>query len=1368
MAGQVDEQLVGGLDSGTTLLPDNLGQVLRLLLAKYQYDTEFLTSLRQTCRALREAHDQVLERFDLGTCAFPPKPWRLPSVEEVQASIRAAVERGCRPSRVSLDVDRDLHDATASDEVMVAFLTSLASAGSVESVRIGLQTRLTEAVARAISCVSPKLSSLEFRWSSHRREAAYVSAAVQLLLQLAGPKLRDVGLHIFDYYLPVRALESLVYCTGLTQLQILNNWYDEEPEIGLPAESSLLTTLATLTSLRDLSFAGGTRPPTDASARQARAAALESCLSPLTALTRLDIRLHCLQHARHQDLDNYESIDIASVDEEVAQLQSEGRSADAAQLLAATAAEWSALAAAVRRMPNLKVLRTPARANAADLASLTALTYLRVGAIMLPGPEEPAAHRPWLVYDLPPLLKRLVVYTPLSVHVAAALRRAPPSPLACAPPPFICWNAPRLMTGCVEDAHWSLRFQDCDVDAEGRLTGEALDGLRRAVAAVKSAFAPKRTGRRKVAPHVDVNGVGTVWVLPPEHAPELEAGAGGGGGAGTHCGSWLGALLAELRPGSLKLWAFKLPSPRDMLGLARCGAGLRVLNIDNCSYHVSALPLLGGLESLEELTLFSETWEWQDAADTSYKISVVEAAFLALTAPVARATDDDGGGMAGAESDGGAEEEALYGCRAAMPLPWLQQLTVRFADDDTEEWLREGLAEATEELQRRRPVPAELEIARREDWQPPHPGEIEESLRGRLARGFKPNKLVIDLQWRHGDEPVSEQRALSLLRTVAAAGSVTLVQLGAHTPLTESVVHAVSGLSPKLARLHITHGCRRQSTVQVLPPPPPPSPEESEAAAVTARLLLRLLGPSGLRELRLLPSERYWPAAALVSLSYCTALTKLELNCDLGARPQQDALEAESALLRTLSSLTSLRDLSVSGGAPPPSDAAARWVRTASLESCLSPLTALTRLELGLHSLQHFPRLDFRDTDEVALSERAWTALLGQQPGQAAQLLFAAVSEWRALLAAARRMPRLSVLRAPVQADASDLASLTALTYLRVGTISWPAATQAEALRVAALPGGRWKAPEYDLPPLLRRLVVYKPLSVHVAASLRPPPVSAAADPAGAPAGPIALHAGGAHWGCRNVQLSLAFSDRDLDRKGQLTPPACAILSKVLAGLKGPFVLSPYANAPVLGLRLVVARGASEVLLPPADVGAAAAAAAGATSWLDGLAPLRLGVLRLSGLTLMPRDVLRLTRCMRGLKFLDLCGCSYLVDVLPLLAGLSSLTELLLSPRGWQWPEDTPCPVTVQAAFLALTAAPPGGGGGAAEAEGGAVGAAGPPPPLPQLRSMFVHALDGPNEEGAWDWLEEALAPARAELERRRPKPAKLILTCRIRDGDVE
>ncbi|GLC43053.1 hypothetical protein PLESTM_001417800 [Pleodorina starrii] len=208
-------------------------------------------------------------------------------------------------------------------------------------------------------------------------------------------------------------------------------------------ESHMLRAISTLTSLNQLTLIGGAQPTSCVATRHVRAAALESCLSSLTALTSLHLGLRCLQHADLPMPDSPLYNAGLRVDSVAYRLQSKGWVDEAANLILVAQAEWRAVVAAAGRMPKLCSLHVPARAEAADLASLTALTHLVVGGIVASEQQDmqqgSTEQRP--VYELPPRLTQLSVYAPLSMHVAAALRRSPAADGAADTPPLVSWQA---------------------------------------------------------------------------------------------------------------------------------------------------------------------------------------------------------------------------------------------------------------------------------------------------------------------------------------------------------------------------------------------------------------------------------------------------------------------------------------------------------------------------------------------------------------------------------------------------------------------------------------------------------------------------------------------------------------------------------------------------------------------------------------------------------------------------------------------------------------------------------------------------------------------------------------------------------------
>ncbi|GLC42196.1 hypothetical protein PLESTB_000641200 [Pleodorina starrii] len=671
-------------------VPVNLVQALRLLFLEPCLGLEPRLSLRQACRAFRDIHDHAASSICLGRSRAQLQPSEFPSAEEVSKMVRGALARGCRPTKVAIV------EAAKSEDVTLAFLQSLSCADTIERIRICTDSQFTSSVAREVARGLPKLSDVSLSVPA----SSGTAAAAQVLLQLVGPKLKGLRISVHSVgHWPADALEPLLHCTALTQLTVCNYWRTATPESALAAETSLLRTLSSMTSLRALTLTGGAQPAASSEERRARAASLESCLSALTALTSLEVGLHCLNHVPHPNMDFRDPEDDSDVAEVAEELRAGGRAEEAARLLAAVDAESRALAAAVRCMPQLRELRTRARIFAADLAPLTALTYLRVGAIVLPPPLPQQAHdnqqQRTPVYDLPPLLEQLKVYAPLSMRVAASLRRSPAA--AAAGAPLISWEAPGLVSRGDQPC-WSLEFSLSDLDDERRLTAEGIARVHPAVTNLTSSFKLMTPGSDSCDLCLRVFGSQEPRARPPDPAAAAAAGAAAPGD-GTHCGSWLGAMMSELRPSELELWGFAL-SPRDMLGMTRCMAGLKDLDLRGCRYSPTSLPLLGGLASVELLTIATDDWEWNPDQDT------IEAAFLGLSAPAPRTAGWLEGGYG---ADGCVE--ALYDSQAAaLPLPRLEELVVFCDDGIEEEWLRQAVMAADVELRRRRPHPAELII----------------------------------------------------------------------------------------------------------------------------------------------------------------------------------------------------------------------------------------------------------------------------------------------------------------------------------------------------------------------------------------------------------------------------------------------------------------------------------------------------------------------------------------------------------------------------------------------------------------------------------------------------------------------------------
>ncbi|GLC52572.1 hypothetical protein PLESTB_000644600 [Pleodorina starrii] len=626
--------------------------------------------LRRACRELRGLHDTAAVREILLGSASRPFGWQPPSPAEVEAAARGMLARGCKPTSVSLELGSRSTRTPMWEQSVLALLGALADGEApITRVKLGSHTPITEAVARAVARFSPSLSHLvywyctvpatpaDFDENVHGSSRERLVAALQLLLQLTGPGLKD-----------------LVLCANNL------NW----------------------------------------PSHVARAVALGSCLSPLTALTRLHISLCSLQHALEYDIEGGNGHTVFA---QIAQLQSEGRAEEADQLESAVAAEWRAVAMAARCMPSLVELHTPAVANVADLGSLTALTSLTVGALELPNrlhADDNTTTPPLLgsqqrekapVYELPPLLERLKVNAPLPLDVAAALRRSSAAAAAAGysdAAAATATTAPADVFLRASHTSWCMGNYPCwglelrargrnYLDAEGRLTGQAITDIRSALANLKDTFGrllpPPAGGRGSV--HLVISAGGSRVLPPSEESYD-------GAGDGTHWGSWLGLVVEDLPPlQGLKLSGFAL-SPRDMLSLGRSLQGVKILNLRGCSYPLPAIPLLAGLRTLEELCLRADDW---------------------VAAPAAGGDDDDGGGAALQQQLKPSEVESAFLClaegsrggsssvpacaaaaaaaaaTAALPLSNPLLLKIDCTRDNDKEWLDDALVWLHTELE---------------------------------------------------------------------------------------------------------------------------------------------------------------------------------------------------------------------------------------------------------------------------------------------------------------------------------------------------------------------------------------------------------------------------------------------------------------------------------------------------------------------------------------------------------------------------------------------------------------------------------------------------------------------------------------------
>ncbi|GLC47140.1 hypothetical protein PLESTF_000574400 [Pleodorina starrii] len=663
----------------------------------------------------------------------------------------------------------------------------------------------------------------------------------------------------------------------------------------------------------------------------------------------------------------------------------------------------------------------------------------------------------------------------------------------------------------------------------------------------------------------------------------------------------------------------------------------------------------------------------------------------------------------------------------------------------------------------------------------PHPSaeEIEAAVHGILARGCKPILVIVALPW-SADVADSERRALALLNNVAAAASVDWVVLARYTPLTEGIARAVARESPWLAGLHLEYNDYEDDDYEDEEDegdarPPPAGPEEVERATAATRLLLQLMGPR-LQRLTICVHQRRVPAKALDALSYCTTLTKLCIISDLCAG--EDGLAAEAALLRTLPSLTALRELSLMGPDREPSDDALQWrQKAASLESCLTALTGLTSLAVCLRPLV-YDKDTLQTTAEPPLDQQLQHLRSQGRHQAAAQLLAADAAEWRTLAAVAGCMPQLKCLHTAAVANLADMAALRSLTKLIVGAIALPKAAEsggevAPAVGPPAAAGhtAAQCAPMYSLPPQLEMLLVDAPLPVSVAAAaLQRQQSPAAAGPAAA-AAPAAI---GLHTLLRSVERdtpcwALEFTDHDIDRR--LTAKAVAAMAGVAARLKANFAPAPppwraCSSRPFDGwgsLHLDIRSDGAAVRPPKPPDGAVAGSGDGThwSSWLGQLvSELRPPSLELSGFALTPHDMLSLGRHAPWLKALDLRGCDYPRPALSLLTGLSCLEQLQLDLIAGAYLRQRD-KMNISAVFLSLTAPvslvannhhqQQQQGQQQQQEDGGYP--SGTPLPLPCLRCLRIYT-----EPWTEALLCNALSSVALELQRRRPNPANLSI----------
>ncbi|GLC47141.1 hypothetical protein PLESTB_000601500 [Pleodorina starrii] len=696
------------------------------------FGKEFL-AVRQTCVALRDVYDQ----FSPSVCCCPTGSLPHPSAEEIKAAVHGFLARGCKPTFVTVALPWSA-DVAASERRALAFLNTVAAAVSVDLVLLAEHTPMTEGIVRAVARVSPRLASLHLEYNEYEdeegeeaggearppplgpEEVERATAATRLLLQLTGPRLQRLTMDVNQRCIPAKALDALSHCTTLTKLWISCDLCAGDD--GLAAEAALLRTLPSLTALRELSLMGPDREPSDDALQwRQKAASLESCLTALTGLTSLSV---CLRPLVYDENTLYYTSE-APLDQQVGQLRSQGRHQAAAQLLAADAAEWRTLAAVAGCMPQLNCLRTLAYANLADLASLRSLKSLIVGGIVLPeaaesgGEVAPAGRPPAAaghtaaqcapMYLLPPLLYELLVDTPLPVSVAAAALQRQQSPAAAGPAAAAAPAAIGLHTllrNVWRDTPcWALEFTDHDIDGAARLTAKAVAAMAGVGARLKANFAPApppwRAGSSRPfdgwgSLHLEIRSTPAGVAVHPPPPPD---GAVAGNGVGTHWSNWLGLLVSELRPSSLKLSGFAL-TPHDMLSLGRHAPWLKALDLRGCRYPLPALSLLTGLSCLEQLQL--DSWSMHLEGLDQMRISAV---LLSLTAPVSLVANQ----QQQQQQEQQQQEDGGYPAGTPLPLPRLRCLYIY-----TEQWsmalLHNALSSVASELQRRRPNPANLSI----------------------------------------------------------------------------------------------------------------------------------------------------------------------------------------------------------------------------------------------------------------------------------------------------------------------------------------------------------------------------------------------------------------------------------------------------------------------------------------------------------------------------------------------------------------------------------------------------------------------------------------------------------------------------------
>ncbi|KAG2484280.1 hypothetical protein HYH03_016924 [Edaphochlamys debaryana] len=631
------------------------------------------------------------------------------------------------------------------------------------------------------------------------------------------------------------------------------------------------------------------------------------------------------------------------------------------------------------------------------------------------------------------------------------------------------------------------------------------------------------------------------------------------------------------------------------------------------------------------------------------------------------------------------------------------------------------------------------------------PAALSASLTGAVARGCKPQEVVLSQYNDEDDFAVREQQALAVLTTLAGP-SLTALSLHGYIALTPGIAAALSAAAaPALSRLTLEF-------------PEPYEPEAHgrghDAHAFAAVNLLMAAGPR-LRSLELVRVD-HWPTLVLQALAVCSSLEALSL--DMGF-PEDDpsAMADEAAMLRAVAAVTGLRSLTLRGGLSLTADDLQR--HSSSLR-CLSALTGLTSLSLQIAECHH--REDSHSFEPSPQGRQRWGAAFASQRS--------------ALAAALRCMTGLRGLDCGgMQLRQKDLTALTALTCLKLGGVVLPdppsrpdlaaaggggggaaagggpqvgGAAGAAAAAAAAVGGGggpHGGAPlphplvgSFALPPQLRELHFGRPPSPRQLAALHPPPSLTRIVTTR-----LAWEAPRAALNFNVRDVAHAAADGAAGGSGnRLLPDTPAVMAAAMAVLHGRVALtplpptpapasapsSPRATVPALGGTLGSPGGARRAATPPpriAVVGCDSGSGRlqppegvpdGHACWLPALAALRVEELVLGDMALGLRDLLGLVERMPGLKLLDLRTSSFPMAALPCLAALPELEEVQISLKA------SPCAQeTAEASLLLLFAhaaaaranAPGGSGGGGG---GGGAEERGPPAGLQRVRIDRVQA----------------------------------------------